>query len=135
MFQVLSRSILYCLIGDYVCKSQICDGRCCDGYIFDPANATCKRCSPGYFGVNCSTQCPYPLYGHTCQSVCLCNMDACSPANGCLHVVTAEATTKPLSTEEEDKETTSHHSQATVTKRKVSTVVQSTTTRIQLHER
>lgn len=29
-----------------------------------------SECMPGYSGLNCTTRCPYPLYGYICQGYC-----------------------------------------------------------------
>ena len=39
---------------------------------------------PGYFGENCSQQCPYPSYGIRCQGgFCDCDEDLCDVSTGC----------------------------------------------------
>lgn len=38
---------------------------------------------PGYTGMNCSTQCPYPSYGRNCQEVCNCDSNQCDVSIGC----------------------------------------------------
>lgn len=38
---------------------------------------------PGYIGINCTTICPYPAYGHGCQGICACNVDMCGVSTGC----------------------------------------------------
>lgn len=41
---------------------------------------------PGYSGINCSTACPYPAYGHNCQRVCDCDEDICDLSTGCIQI-------------------------------------------------
>lgn len=43
---------------------------------------------PGYSGINCSTACPYPAYGHNCQGVCDCDEDMCNVSTGCEQIIT-----------------------------------------------
>lgn len=38
---------------------------------------------PGYIGINCTTSCPPPTYGHACQSFCDCKEDMCDVSTGC----------------------------------------------------
>ena len=39
---------------------------------------------PGYFGENCTQQCPYPSYGIRCQGgFCDCDEDLCDVSTGC----------------------------------------------------
>ena len=38
---------------------------------------------PGYYGENCSFQCPYPTYGKRCQGKCVCDKDMCDISTGC----------------------------------------------------
>lgn len=41
-------------------------------------------CSPGYTGIECTLQCPYPLFGKDCQKLCKCLETECSFVSGCL---------------------------------------------------
>lgn len=43
------------------------------------------ECPVGYRWINCSLECPYPLYGKMCQQECLCNKNQCESVNGCRH--------------------------------------------------
>lgn len=43
---------------------------------------------PGYSGINCTTGCPYPTYGHGCQGLCDCNVDMCDVSTGCTQITT-----------------------------------------------
>lgn len=43
---------------------------------------------PGYIGINCTTVCPYPTYGHRCQGLCDCNEEMCDVSNGCEPITT-----------------------------------------------
>lgn len=45
---------------------------------------------PGYNGINCTITCPYPTYGHGCQSVCDCSKDMCDVSNGCEPITTGK---------------------------------------------
>lgn len=38
---------------------------------------------PGYSGLNCTTKCPYPLYGYRCQGFCNCSNYTCDVSTGC----------------------------------------------------
>lgn len=40
-------------------------------------------CMPGYIGLNCTTNCPYPSYGERCQGYCDCEYDTCDVSTGC----------------------------------------------------
>lgn len=41
---------------------------------------------PGYIGINCSTACPFPTYGHNCQGFCDCYEDICDLSTGCTQI-------------------------------------------------
>lgn len=43
---------------------------------------------PGYRGINCTTACPSPTYGHGCQGVCDCEKDMCDVSTGCTQITT-----------------------------------------------
>uniref|UniRef100_K1P6M1 Uncharacterized protein n=1 Tax=Magallana gigas TaxID=29159 RepID=K1P6M1_MAGGI len=43
---------------------------------------------PGYSGLNCTTSCPYPLYGYRCQGYCDCSNDTCDISTGCRTLTT-----------------------------------------------
>lgn len=45
---------------------------------------------PGYNGINCTTVCPYPLYGVDCQQLCNCTKDLCNVSNGCVGPTTGK---------------------------------------------
>lgn len=45
-------------------------------------------CMPGYIGINCTSKCPYPTYGHGCQGFCDCNEVMCDVSNGCEPITT-----------------------------------------------
>lgn len=67
-------------------KSQACiesESGCCDGYFWSYKNNSCESCRPGYNGINCTTSCPYPSYGHQCQGNCDCVEDNCDVSTGC----------------------------------------------------
>lgn len=38
---------------------------------------------PGYSGINCTSVCPHPTYGHNCQGSCDCDEDMCDASTGC----------------------------------------------------
>ena len=42
-----------------------------------------KACPLGYFGNNCSVQCPHPSFGLFCGETCNCSQSECDPALGC----------------------------------------------------
>lgn len=42
------------------------------------------ECSPGYTDRECTTKCPYPLYGKDCQQICQCSAEYCYFVSGCL---------------------------------------------------
>lgn len=42
-----------------------------------------KECHPGQYGINCSSQCPYPSYGKACQKTCSCESSLCHHVKGC----------------------------------------------------
>lgn len=43
---------------------------------------------PGYSGVNCTADCPYPTYGDNCQDLCDCDEDICNVSTGCTQITT-----------------------------------------------
>ena len=42
-----------------------------------------KACPLGYFGNNCSVQCPGRSFGLFCGETCNCSKSECNPALGC----------------------------------------------------
>uniref|UniRef100_A0A8W8JCM0 Uncharacterized protein n=1 Tax=Magallana gigas TaxID=29159 RepID=A0A8W8JCM0_MAGGI len=44
---------------------------------------SCKACTPGCIGPNCTIICLYPGYGVSCQSECKCVEEQCNPITGC----------------------------------------------------
>ena len=42
-----------------------------------------KACPPGYYGNNCSGQCPFPSFGLKCLEECNCSQSECDPEFGC----------------------------------------------------
>lgn len=42
-----------------------------------------SECSTGYYWVNCSRRCPYPLYGDLCDYACSCKRYLCDFQSGC----------------------------------------------------
>ena len=42
-----------------------------------------SACPGGYFGNNCSVQCPYPSSGVFCRDICYCSESDCDPVLGC----------------------------------------------------
>ncbi|XP_062608200.1 uncharacterized protein LOC134270036 isoform X2 [Saccostrea cucullata] len=55
--------------------------KCCTHYHL--VNGTCRECTRGYFGSNC-TPCKYPAYGLSCRSTCECLENLCNHKTGCL---------------------------------------------------
>ncbi|XP_048736423.2 cell death abnormality protein 1-like [Ostrea edulis] len=87
--------VMYLICKLYHCAAQSkCRSRkgdeivCCSGYQFDVKSKECKGCAAGYFGINCSEQCPYPKYGDRCRHHCDCGIDTCDKTNGCLSIST-----------------------------------------------
>ncbi|XP_062605554.1 uncharacterized protein LOC134267349 [Saccostrea cucullata] len=64
-----------------------CSGKnglvCCSGTVWDNLKQKCIECSPGYYGLNCTSVCQYPTYGRTCKFKCSCNEEFCDIAFGC----------------------------------------------------
>lgn len=56
---------------------------CCPHTHWDPKRGKCIECSTGYYWVNCSRRCPYPLYGDLCDNACFCARYQCDFKNGC----------------------------------------------------
>lgn len=54
---------------------------------------------PGYSGVNCSLNCPYPYYGVDCQRKCNCNSDLCDISTGCIDQTTGKLKNKQIFSE------------------------------------
>lgn len=42
-----------------------------------------KECPVGYFLENCSSSCPYPLFGRRCIQSCSCDKQLCDFVHGC----------------------------------------------------
>ncbi|XP_062620683.1 uncharacterized protein LOC134282294 isoform X1 [Saccostrea cucullata] len=63
-----------------------CEGssECCSGYFLDNKTKTCVGCPVGYIGPNCKLKCPFPTFGHFCQSNCECNIEKCHFTTGCI---------------------------------------------------
>lgn len=38
---------------------------------------------PGYTGIECTFECPYPSFGNDCQGYCRCSIELCDVARGC----------------------------------------------------
>nr|XP_034317909.1 uncharacterized protein LOC109619093 [Crassostrea gigas] len=57
---------------------------CCAGY--EEKDNECIECSPGFFGLNCSTPCSENFYGKKCLSQCNCDKEThhCHHVCGCL---------------------------------------------------
>lgn len=41
------------------------------------------ECMPGYTGIDCTFECPYPSLGNDCQGYCSCSIELCDVARGC----------------------------------------------------
>ena len=50
-------------------------------------------CLPGYFGMNCSSECPFPSFGFLCDDACLCNTTECHHVKGCRRNINIERIT------------------------------------------
>nr|XP_022325879.1 uncharacterized protein LOC111125923 isoform X2 [Crassostrea virginica] len=55
---------------------------CCTNYHM--VGGFCEACPLGYFGNNCSVQCPGRSFGLFCGETCNCSKSECNPALGCL---------------------------------------------------
>uniref|UniRef100_A0A8W8MN04 Uncharacterized protein n=1 Tax=Magallana gigas TaxID=29159 RepID=A0A8W8MN04_MAGGI len=55
-----------------------------------------QGCMPGYSGVNCTSLCPYPLYGVDCQGICICSKDMCDVSTGCQQITTGSLVAQTL---------------------------------------
>ena len=53
-------------------------------------NVATVVCPPGYYGMNCSSQCPFPSFGVLCSDTCLCNVTECNHVNGCRSNINTE---------------------------------------------
>nr|XP_034333987.1 multiple epidermal growth factor-like domains protein 6 [Crassostrea gigas] len=71
------------------------DGNCCTGYILNAKTQECDVCPPGEHGTNCSSRCPYPLYGLLCLEYCKCSRDLCDYVSGCSGSTTANPKCSP----------------------------------------
>lgn len=71
-------------------------------YTFKRSSNVFLACKLGYYGKNCGTKCPFPLYGSLCTSRCNCNAKDCDFISGCKQSstlkLTSMSTGKPLST-------------------------------------
>ena len=58
--------------------------KCKYTYILNVRNVfAIVACLPGYYGMNCSSQCPFPSFGVLCSDTCQCNATECHHGNGC----------------------------------------------------
>lgn len=46
-------------------------------------------CEVGYTGPNCHIECPFPMYGKDCQSMCNCSDNVCDHIRGCKRLLTS----------------------------------------------
>uniref|UniRef100_A0A8W8M824 Uncharacterized protein n=1 Tax=Magallana gigas TaxID=29159 RepID=A0A8W8M824_MAGGI len=58
-------------------QSEICLG-------WNDTQKKCLPCVSGYYGINCSSECSFPLYGMNCMSNCNCSENDCNRVYGCL---------------------------------------------------
>lgn len=56
---------------------------CCPYTHWDSDSEQCVECQPGYFLENCSSMCPFPLFGKKCAESCSCEKQLCDFAQGC----------------------------------------------------
>lgn len=42
-----------------------------------------SECEIGYYWVNCSKSCPYPMFGPKCVHKCSCKQEVCNFSTGC----------------------------------------------------
>lgn len=56
---------------------------CCPDTRWDFKEEQCVECANGFFGLNCSRSCPFPLYGNKCLQTCSCEEVLCDFMNGC----------------------------------------------------
>ncbi|XP_056000573.1 uncharacterized protein LOC125653700 [Ostrea edulis] len=54
---------------------------CCRNYF--RVNNICQECVPGFYGYNCTSECPYPRYGWRCGFWCTCPISECNHQYGC----------------------------------------------------
>lgn len=48
------------------------------------------ECIPGYRGLDCSSECPYPSYGRKCDGICNCSKIHCDVSTGCNTITTGK---------------------------------------------
>lgn len=48
---------------------------------------------PGYTGLDCKVECPYPSFGTDCQGYCSCSIELCDVARGCSSLTTKQIVT------------------------------------------
>lgn len=82
------------VVSEEVCIETI--SSCCSGSFRNITTNECENCKPGYTGLNCSVQCPYPTYGNKCQGFCNCSLEICDISWGCENL-TALTTEKNMS--------------------------------------
>ncbi|XP_078337193.1 uncharacterized protein LOC111134296 isoform X2 [Crassostrea virginica] len=71
--------------------------KCCNNYHM--VENTCKECTVGSWGDNCTNVCPYPFFGDGCTNKCGCNKTMCNKEKGCLNL--AENVTSEQKTSEQ----------------------------------
>ncbi|XP_052681417.1 multiple epidermal growth factor-like domains protein 10 [Crassostrea angulata] len=59
------------------------EGKCYANHKWNSEEKQCKSCPQGYFGINCTSKCVFPLYGLKCKSTCNCTHDKCHHIQGC----------------------------------------------------
>ncbi|XP_062608199.1 uncharacterized protein LOC134270036 isoform X1 [Saccostrea cucullata] len=94
--------------------------KCCTHYHL--VNGTCRECTRGYFGSNC-TPCKYPAYGLSCRSTCECLENLCNHKTGCLESEESTTTIKQIILSTENIITFSRaRTITTLTTRKISVI-------------
>ncbi|XP_062607096.1 uncharacterized protein LOC134268869 [Saccostrea cucullata] len=80
-------------------SAQSCDGKngCCAGFTWDASLRACRKCTDGYFGLNCSQPCLYPYYGENCSAKCQCAVQFCNNTFGCFDNQSTTETDRQLS--------------------------------------
>lgn len=87
----IQSAILFLTFRTVVVSEEVCNetvSACCSGFFWNLETNGCENCKPGYTGLNCTIQCPYPTYGDKCQGVCNCSTEICDMSWGCKTLTT-----------------------------------------------